>query len=237
MVDRDAWRPIPPGRIRRLGRPFGNCESQKNGPGFIRRGHQCHPKGRGGLDWSDGSSLVGRCCSYCAVWPCAKEVVWMRRSMARRGSRKQAWCHHSALAASESTRGVMTPELPNEECKKAGTRMKKIIASVSLSLALMSSAAIANDRAGNSMSGALSKIGHAAHTLVAHIAKPFTARSRSSSRSSATQQAQRASGAGPSSHVSDSPPAPRSQIVVPTAAPSTPSSASASTLPPVQPLE
>ena len=113
--------------------------------------------------------------------------------------------------------------------------MKKTIASVSLSLALISSAAIADVRADNAVSGALSKIGHAAHTLVAHIAKPFTTRSRGSSRSSATQQAQRASGAGPYSHVSDSPPAPRSEIDVPTAAPSTPSSAS--TLPPVQALE
>jgi hypothetical protein len=73
---------------------------------------------------------------------------------------------------------------------------------VSLSLALLSSAAMANDRAGNSVSEALSKIGHAAHTLVGHIAKPFTARSRDSRR---TQQAQRATVAGPSSHVSDSP--------------------------------
>ena len=159
----------------------------------------------------------------------------MRRSITRRGSRRQAWCHHSALAASESTRGVMSPELPNEECRRRGTRMKKTIASVSFSLALISSAAIADDRAGNAVSGAFSKIGHAAHTLVAHIAKPFTARSRGSSRSSATQQAQRASGAGPSTHVSDSPPAPRSQIDAPTVAPHTPSSAS--TLPPVQPLE
>jgi hypothetical protein len=159
----------------------------------------------------------------------------LRRSIPRRGSRRQAWCHQSALAASESTRGVMTPELPNEECRRRGTRMKKTIASVSLSLALMSSAAMANDRAGNSVSGALSKIGHAAHTLVGHIAKPFTARSRGSRRSSATQQAQRATVAGPSSHVSDSPPAPRSQTDAPTVAPSTPRSAS--TLPPVQPLE
>jgi hypothetical protein len=113
--------------------------------------------------------------------------------------------------------------------------MKKTIASVALSLALMSSAAMANDRADNTVSGALSKIGHAAHTLVAHIAKPFTARSRRSSRSSATLQARRASGAGPSSLVSDSQPAPRSQTDVPTGAPSTPWSAS--TLPPVQPLE
>src|SRR6516164_7865880 len=113
--------------------------------------------------------------------------------------------------------------------------MKKTIASVSLSLALMSSAAMANDRADNSVSGALSKIGHAAHTLVGYIAKPFTARSRGSTRSSATQQAQRATVAGPSSRVGDGPPAPPSQTDAPTVAPSTP--VSASTLPPVQPLE
>jgi hypothetical protein len=114
--------------------------------------------------------------------------------------------------------------------------MKKTIASVSLSLALMSSAAMADDRADNTVSGALSKIGHAAHTLVAHIAKPFTTRARGSSRSSATQQAQRASGAGPGSHVSDSPPAQRSQADAPTAA-ATSAPRSASALPPVQPLE
>jgi hypothetical protein len=113
--------------------------------------------------------------------------------------------------------------------------MKKTIASVSLFLALMSPSAMASERAGDAVSGALSKIGRAAHTLVAHIARPFTARSHGSSRSIATQQAQRASEAAPSSHVSDSPPAPRSQTDAPTAAPSTPSSAS--TLPPVQPLE
>jgi hypothetical protein len=112
--------------------------------------------------------------------------------------------------------------------------MKKTIAIVSLSIALMSSAAMAKDRAGNAVSGALSQIGHAAQTLVAHIAKPFTTRSRGS-RSSATQQAQRASGAGSSSHVSDSPRAQRSQTDAPTAAPST--QRSASTLPPVQSLE
>jgi hypothetical protein len=113
--------------------------------------------------------------------------------------------------------------------------MKKTVASVFLFLALMSSAAMANERAGDAVSGALSKIGHAAHTLVAHIAKPFTARSHGSSRSIATQQAQKASGAPPSSRSSDNPPAPWSQADAPTAAPSTPSSAS--TLPPVQPLE
>ena len=158
------------------------------------------------------------------------------------------WCGLRALAAARIKKtGVapsfgpsrvridpwsMPPELPNEECRRRGTRMKKTIASVSLSLALMSSAAMANDRAGNPVSGALSKIGHAAHTLVGHLTKPFTARSR---RSSATQLAQRAAVVGPSSHVSDSPPAPRSQTDAPTVAPSTPRSAS--TLPPVQPLE
>jgi hypothetical protein len=113
--------------------------------------------------------------------------------------------------------------------------MKKTIAGLSLSLALMSSAAMANERAGDTVSGALSKIGHAAHTLVTHITKPFVARSRFSTRSSATQQAERASGAAPSSQVSDSPPAPWSQTDASTAAPSAPRSTS--TLPPVQTLE
>jgi hypothetical protein len=113
--------------------------------------------------------------------------------------------------------------------------MKKTVASLSLTLALMSSAATASERAGDTVSGALSKIGHAAHTLVVHITKPFAARSRFLNQSSATQQAERVSGAAPNSHVSDSPPAPWSQTDASIAAPSTPRSTS--TLPPVQTLE
>jgi hypothetical protein len=113
--------------------------------------------------------------------------------------------------------------------------MKKTVASVALSLALMSSAAMANDRAGAAVFGTLSAIGNAARTLVGSIAEPLIARSRGSRRSSATQEARRAAGAEPSSHVNDNPPAPRSQTDAPTVAPPTPSSASAP--PPVQPLE
>jgi hypothetical protein len=115
--------------------------------------------------------------------------------------------------------------------------MRKTVASVVLSLALMSSAAIANDRAGDPVSGAISKIGHAARTLVGHITAPFTARSRSSSRSSApTGQAQRVTGAERRSHVADIPSAPRIiQTDAPTAAPAPRSTSS--DLPPVQPLE
>jgi hypothetical protein len=112
--------------------------------------------------------------------------------------------------------------------------MKKTIASVALSLALMSSAAMANDRAGAAVFGTLSAIGHAARTLVGSIAEPLVARSRGSRRSSATQEARRASGAEPTSHVSDIPPAPRSQTDAPAAAPPTPTTSAA---PPVQPLE
>jgi hypothetical protein len=160
-----------------------------------------------------------------------------RRERPRR-SRRWASCHHLALAASESTLGVYRLNCQATlSClfSKRETRMRKTIASVALSLALMSSAAMANDGAANAVSGALSKIGHAAHTLVAHIAKPFTTRSRGSSRSSATRQAQRAPGAGSSSHASDSPSAQRGQTDVPTGASSTPRSASS--LPPVQTLE
>jgi hypothetical protein len=113
--------------------------------------------------------------------------------------------------------------------------MKKTIMSVALSLALMSSAAMANDRAGAAVSGTLSAIGHAARKLVGSIAEPFNARSRGSRRSSATQEARRVAGAEPRSHLSDSPPAARSQTDVPTAAPPIPMSTSAA--PPVQPLE
>jgi hypothetical protein len=132
-----------------------------------------------------------------------------------------------APAASESTIGVgrlNCQAMLSCLSGKRETRVRKTIASVALSLALMSSAAMANDRAGNVVSGALSKIGHAAHTLVSHIAKPFTARSRGSRRSNASQQVQRATEAGPSSHVSDTPPALRSQTDTPTTAPPTPRS-------------
>jgi hypothetical protein len=115
--------------------------------------------------------------------------------------------------------------------------MRKTIASTVLSLTLlMSSAAMASDRAGDPVSGAISKIGHAARTLVGYIAEPFIARSRGSRRSSATQQTQRTTEAEQSSHVGDSPPAPRIiQTDASTAVPAIPRSTSA--LPPVQPLE
>jgi len=104
--------------------------------------------------------------------------------------------------------------------------MKKTIASVALSVALMSSAAMANDRAGAAVVGTLSAIGHAARTLVGSIAEPLVARSRGSRRSSATQEAR--------SHLSDIPPPPRSQPDAPAAALPTPTTSAA---PPVQPLE
>ena len=116
------------------------------------------------------------------------------------------------------------------------TRMRKTIASIVLSLALMSSDAMANDRAGDPVSGALSKIGHAARTLAGYIAEPFIARSGGSRRSSATHQPKGATEAEPSSRVSDSPPAPRiTQTDAPTGVPPIPRSTAA--LPPVQPLE
>jgi hypothetical protein len=121
-------------------------------------------------------------------------------------------------------------------CRKRGTRMKKTITSAVLSLAFMSSAAMANDRAGAAVSGTLSAIGHAARKLVGSIAEPFSARSRGSRRSSAAQEARRVAGAEPRSHLSDSPPpAARSQTDAPKAAPPVPMSTSAA--PPVQPLE
>ena len=116
--------------------------------------------------------------------------------------------------------------------------MKKIIASVALSLALMSSAAMANDRAGAAVSGTLSAIGHAARTLVGSIAEPLIVRSRGSRRSSATQEARRAAGAEPSPNVRDNPPPPQSQTAAPmTATAPAPTGTSASAAPPVQPLE
>ena len=136
------------------------------------------------------------------------------------------------------------PELPSEDVvfvQKAGNSNEKdnrkcgsLSLSLSLSLVLVSSAPMANDRAGVAVFGTLSAIGNAARTLVGSIAEPLFGRSRGSRRSSATQQAQRAAVAEPSSHVSDIPPAPRSQTDAPAAAPPTPTT---SVAPPVQPLE
>ncbi len=114
--------------------------------------------------------------------------------------------------------------------------MKRTIASVALSLALMSSAAIAKERAGGAVFGALSAIGNAARALVGSTAEPSIARSRGSRRSSTAQQALRPAVAKPSPDVSNSPPAPRSQTDAPAAVPP-PIPESASVAPPVQPLE
>jgi hypothetical protein len=70
------------------------------------------------------------------------------------------WRHHLALAGSHDQRSG-PPELPSEDVaclrrKAGGTRMEKTIASVALSLALMSSAAMAQERAGDAALGALS---------------------------------------------------------------------------------
>ena len=126
--------------------------------------------------------------------------------------------------------------------------MKKTIASAALSLALMSSAAMAEERSTDAALGAVSgalvlgPIGAVAGALVGYSAGPSIASSWGLRGSSTTRQARRA--AGPDARVparSEPVPnqsAPKDQATPQAAAPARPSAiTTASTAPPVQPLE
>jgi hypothetical protein len=126
--------------------------------------------------------------------------------------------------------------------------MKKTIASVALSLALMSSAAMAEERATDAALGAVSgalvlgPIGAVAGALVGYSAGPSIASSWGLRGSSTTRQARRA--ASPDARVpARSQPvpnhsAPKDGATPQAAAPARPSATTtASTAPPVQPLE
>jgi len=129
------------------------------------------------------------------------------------------------------------------------TRMKKTIASVALSLALMSSTAMAEERGGDAALGALSgavvlgPIGAVAGAVIGYTAGPSISHSWGLNRSSAPRHARRA--ASPDARVpsGDSQPvpnqsAPKDQAAPQAAAPARPSATTtASTAPPVQPLE
>jgi hypothetical protein len=127
--------------------------------------------------------------------------------------------------------------------RKAGTRMKKTIACVALSLALMSSAVMAAERVGDAALGALSgavvlgPIGAVAGAVVGYSAGPSIAHSWGLRRSSTVRQARRPARAEPSPNVRDNPPPPQSQTPAPMAAAPAPTGKSASAAPPVQPLE
>jgi hypothetical protein len=132
--------------------------------------------------------------------------------------------------------------------------MKKTIASVALTLALMSSTAMAEERGGDAALGALSgavvlgPIGAVAGAVIGYTAGPSISHSWGLNRSSAPRHARRA--ASPDARVpsGDSQPvpnqsAPKDQAAPQAAAPARPSTTTttttttASTTPPVQSLE
>ena len=127
--------------------------------------------------------------------------------------------------------------------------MKRTIASAALSLALMSSTAMAQERAGDAALGALSgalvlgPIGAVAGAVIGWTAGPSISHSWGLNRSSAPRYARRT--ASPDARVppGDSQPvpnqfAPKDQAPPQAAAPARPSATTtASTAPPVQPLE
>jgi hypothetical protein len=124
--------------------------------------------------------------------------------------------------------------------------MKKTFALVVLSLALMSSAAMAQERVGDAALGALSgavvlgPIGAVAGAVVGFTAGPSIARSWGFGGSSQSRPPRRPASPAPHAAVSDSQPmpTPENQRYTPTtvAPPPAPKSASAA-LPPVQPIE
>ena len=127
--------------------------------------------------------------------------------------------------------------------------MKRTIASAALSLALMSSTAMAQERAGDAALGALSgalvlgPIGAVAGAVIGWTAGPSISHSWGLNRSSAPRYARRT--ASPDARVppGDSQPvpnqsAPKDQATPQAAAPERPSATiTASSAPPVQPLE
>ena len=127
--------------------------------------------------------------------------------------------------------------------------MKKMIAIAALSLALMSSTAMAEERPGDAALGAVSgavvlgPIGAVAGAVIGWTAGPSISHSWGLHRASASRHARRA--ANPNAPVSsgDSQPVPnqappRDQAVPQSAAPAQPSATTtASTVPPVQSLE
>jgi hypothetical protein len=132
------------------------------------------------------------------------------------------------------------------------SQMKKITASVALSLALMSSAAMAQERAGDAALGALSgavvlgPIGAVAGAVIGYTAGPSISNSWGLNRSSAPRQARRAASRDARVPPGDSQPvpnqsAPKDQAAPQAAAaprPSVTTTTTASTAPPaVQSLE
>jgi predicted lipid-binding transport protein (Tim44 family) len=127
--------------------------------------------------------------------------------------------------------------------------MKKTMAGVALSLALMSSSAMAQERAGDAALGALSgavvlgPIGAVAGAVIGYTAGPSISSSWGLNRSGAPRQARRAASRDVHVPAGDSQPvpnrsAPKDQAAPQAAAPARPSAiTTASTAPPVQALE
>ena len=128
--------------------------------------------------------------------------------------------------------------------------MKKAIASVALSLALMSSTAMAQERAGDAALGALSgalvlgPVGAVAGAVIGWTAGPSISHSWGLNRSSAPRYARRTASPdarvppGDSQNPVPNQSAPKDQATPQAAAPARPSATiTASTAPPVQPLE
>ena len=126
--------------------------------------------------------------------------------------------------------------------------MKKTLASVALSLALMSSTAVAEERPGDAALGAVSgavvlgPIGAVAGAVIGWTAGPSISHSWGLNRSSAQRHARRVASPGARVPAGESQPvpsqsAPKDQAAPQAAAPARPSTTTASTAPPVQPLE
>ena len=117
--------------------------------------------------------------------------------------------------------------------------MKATIATVTLTLALMSSAAMAQERTGDAALGALSgaivlgPVGAVAGAIVGFTAGPSIASAWGLRRSSYPR---RPAEPGPNASYRSSAPPREAYAAMPTAAPPSPPT-SGSTLPPVQPLE
>src|SRR3974390_1827564 len=118
--------------------------------------------------------------------------------------------------------------------------MKKTIAIVTISLALMSSVAMAQERTGDAALGALSgalvlgPVGAVAGAIVGYTAGPSIASAWGLRQSSSPR---RRSAAEPSPNARYSSPAPPSDAYAPMPAAATPSVKSGPALPPLQPLE
>jgi hypothetical protein len=182
----------------------------------------------------------------------------LRFGFNRRGKRVSARQRWSArrflgLCGSHDTCQVIIWPLPGRtraaDCERGGTRVKKTIASFALALALMSSAVRAGERAGDAALGAVSgavvlgPIGAVAGAVVGYTAGPSISHSWGLHRSSAPRQARRAASPDARVPAGDSQPvpnqsAPKDQAAPQAAAPARPSATTtASTAPPVQPLE